>query len=58
VCYIFFFVDGLSVGCFNFFKALEKKFEILSWVGFASSFKNFGRVVACAVFKCACKLGG
>jgi hypothetical protein len=24
------------------FKALEKKFEILSWVGFASSFKNFG----------------
>ena len=29
-------------GVLIFFKALEKKFEIPSWVGFANVFKNFG----------------
>jgi hypothetical protein len=27
------------------------------WVGIASSIQNFGRVLACAVFNCACKMG-
>jgi len=41
-------------GVLIFYLKRWKKIEILSWVGFASSFKNFGRAVACAVFKCAC----
>jgi hypothetical protein len=44
---------------FIFFKALEIFFNsIFFWVGFVSSFKNFGCAVACAVFKCACKSVG
>jgi hypothetical protein len=54
---------SLSVGCalrfLFFFEALEiflKQFFLS--VGFASSIKNFGRVLACAVFNCAAKCVG
>jgi len=54
---------SLSVGCalriFNFFEALEFfLIQFFLWVGFASAFKNFGRVFAGAVFKCACNCVG
>jgi len=34
----------------------RKILKFFFWVGFASSIKNFGRVLAYAVFNCACKL--
>ena len=48
----------LCVAYFLFFLKRWKFFliQFFFWVGFASFFKNFGRVMAGVVFNCACKL--
>ena len=49
------FILNLSI---HFLLAWRKILKFFYWAGFASSFKNFGLVLAGAVFKCACKCVG
>ncbi len=50
-----YFVKLFSQNRFSITPILGNNFSF--GVGFASSIKNFGRVLACAVFNCACKMG-
>jgi len=53
------YIVGCALRFFIFLEALKIFLKtILSRVGFASSLKNFGRVLACAVFNCASKCVG